>query len=364
MVIDADGHLFETEAVFEKYMAAAFRPYRPRLITDDEGHSFWVADGSTRYRRPGQPGARNPGTAAPPGGKVGSSRRASAGSQVLSNVAERLTDLDKENIDVQYLYPSYLLHINSWTDGVLGNEVCRAYNTWLADVCREAPDRLKGVGLVCLADPAGAAGEVPRMRELGLSAVMVNGTVGSRALAHPEHETFFAAADAAALPVAVHFSYEFPGVSDLFTHFFPTRVLAGLFPIMAGFTSVLCTGLMDRHPHLRFAFLEGGCNWVASFVERMDEHYESPAYGASEVISQRPRELLDSGRIFFGCEGNEPGLGRVAEEIGEDKLLYSSDYPHGDRTEGTVALLRRRDDLSEAAKTRILEDNARQFYGE
>ena len=162
----------------------------------------------------------------------------------------------------------------------------------------------------------------------------------------------------------MHFSYEFPGVSDLFADFFPTRVLAGMFPIMAGFTSVLCTGLMDRYPRLRFAFLEGGCNWAASFVERMDEHYESPAYRAAEVISQKPRELLDSGRIFFGCEGNEPGLGKVIEEIGEDKLLYSSDYPHGDRTDGTVALLRQRSDVSESAKTGILEENARNFYGE
>lgn len=40
MVIDADGHLFETEAVFEKYMDPGFRAYQPRLITDDEGHSF------------------------------------------------------------------------------------------------------------------------------------------------------------------------------------------------------------------------------------------------------------------------------------------------------------------------------------
>lgn len=85
---------------------------------------------------------------------------------------------------------------------------------------------------------------------------------------------------------------------------------------------------------------------------------------AAEVISQRPRESLDSGRIFFGCEGNEPGLARVVEEVGEDKLLYSSDYPHGDRTEGTVSLLRQRDDLSESAKIRILEENARSFYGE
>ncbi|MEE9549895.1 MAG: hypothetical protein V3W08_05795, partial [Candidatus Binatia bacterium] len=147
MVIDADGHLFETEEVFERYMEPSLRKYRPRLIVDDEGNNFWVVNGSTRYRRPGIPGAFSPGTAAPPGGQVAKSRRASVGSQTLANIEERLQDLDKEKIDLQFLYPSFLLHINSWTDGLLGNGVCLAYNSWLAKVCAEAPDRLKGVGV-------------------------------------------------------------------------------------------------------------------------------------------------------------------------------------------------------------------------
>jgi hypothetical protein len=57
MTIDADGHLFETEEVFEKYMEPPLRSYRPRLIADDEGHTFWVMDGRTRYRRP--PGGKS-----------------------------------------------------------------------------------------------------------------------------------------------------------------------------------------------------------------------------------------------------------------------------------------------------------------
>ena len=67
-------------------------------------------------------------------------------------------------------------------------------------------------------------------------AVMINGTVGEKRLDHPEHDAFFAEADRLRIPVAVHFSLEFPGVTDLFPHFFPTRVLAGVFPVMAGLT--------------------------------------------------------------------------------------------------------------------------------
>ena len=363
MIIDADGHLFETEEVFEKYMEPSLRKYRPRLIADDEGHNFWVMDGQTRYRRPKTPGAFNPGSAAPPGGELAKFRRASFGSQTLSNIDERLDDLDKEGIDVQFLFPSFLLHVNSWDDGVLGNGVCHAYNTWLGKVCGAAPDRWIGVGLVGRQDPAGAAREVSHLKEMGLTAVMINGTVGEKRLDHPDHDAFFAQADRLRVPVAVHFSLEFPGVTDLFPHFFPTRVLAGVFPVMAGLTSVLCTGLLDRYPNLRFAFLEGGCNWVASYTERMDNHFENPRYNARQLISRPPSEYLRSGRIFFGCEGDESYLGRVVSEIGEDLLMFSSDYPHADRTEGTARLLSGRSDLSISAKKKILEENAQRFYG-
>lgn len=362
MIIDADGHLFETEEIFEKYMEPPLRNYRPRLVRDDDGHNFWVVDGSTRYQRPSIPGAFNPGTAAPPGGELAKHRRASVGSQTLASVKERLKDLDSEGIDVQYLYPSFLLHINSWEDGVLANGVCRAYNTWLAKVCSEAPDRLKGVGVACLRDPGGAAREVAHIKELGLAAIMVNGTVGSRRLDGDEHEAFFAEANRLRLPIAVHFSFEFPGVRELFPHFFPARVLAGIFPIMAGFTSVICTGLMELYPNLRFAFLEGGANWVASYVERMNDHFENPRYNARQLICRPPSDYFNSGRIFLGCEGNEACLGRIIKEIGGDKLMYSSDFPHADRTEGTARYLERRDDISATAKKRLLVENARRFY--
>ena len=363
MVIDADGHLFETEEIFEKYMEPHLRPYRPRLIADDEGHNFWVVEGSTSYRRPPIPGAFSPGTGAPPGGTVAKHRRAPVGSQTLSSIKERLEDLDKEGIDVQYLYPSFLLHINSWQDGVLGNGVCHAYNIWLAKVCAQAPDRLKGVGVVCLRDPEGATREVKLIKELGLAAMMINGIVGSKSLDDPHHEPFFAEADRLRLPIAVHFSFDLSTTRELFAHLFPFRVLGGIFPIMAGFTSVICCGLLERYPNLRFAFLEGGCNWVASYLERMEDHFENPRYNARQLISRPPSEYLNSGRIFFGCEGNETSLPRIVQDIGAEKLLFSSDYPHADRTEGTARFLKERSDLSDSAKKKILEENAKQFYG-
>ena len=363
MIIDADGHFFETEEIFANHMEPALRNYRPRLLADDQGHNFWVVDGQTSYKRPPVTGAGAPGTAAPPGAALQSARRATPGSQTLSNLEERLADLDRENIDMQFIYPSFLLHVNAWPDGVLAMAVCRAYNTWLAEVCALAPDRLKAVGVVSLQDPDGAAKEVRRLAEMGIRAVMINGTTGARRLDHPEHDPFFAAANQVRMPVAVHFSLQFPVVDKLFEHHFPNRVLAGILPIMAGLTSVLCSGLLDRYENLKFAFLEGGISWVPAHVERMDDHFENPRYGARDLIQHPPSEYLNTGRIFFGCEGNEPFLPRVVEEVGENLFMFSSDYPHADRTQGTARYLRDRDDMPTAMRRKLLEENARRFYG-
>lgn len=362
MIIDGDGHFFETEEIFEKYMEPGLRNYRPRLLTDEEGHNFWIVDGQTAYKRPTIKGAGAPGTAAPPGRALQSARRASPGSQTLTNLKERLEDLDRELIDVQFIYPSFLLHVNSWPDGILAMGVCRAYNTWLAEACNKAPDRLKAVGVVSLQDAQGAAKELFRLRDLGVNAVMINGTAGAKRLDHPDHEVFFAQADRLKMPVAVHFSLQFPVVDKLFEHHFPNRVLAGILPIMAGLTSVLCSGLLDRYSNLKFAFLEGGISWVPAHVERMDDHFENPRYGARDLIRHPPSDYLKTGRIFFGCEGNEPVLGRVVEEVGEDLFMFSSDYPHADRTEGTARMLRDRDDLPAPVRKKLLEGNSRNFY--
>ena len=216
--------------------------------------------------------------------------------------------------------------------------------------------------MVSLQDPEGAARELVRIKELGMSSVMINGTAGTKRLDHPDHDPFFTEADRLKLPIAVHFSLQFPVVDRLFEHHFPNRVLAGIFPMMAGLTSVLCSGLLDRYKNLKFAFLEGGISWVPAHVERMNDHFENPRYGARDLIRNPPGDYLKSGRIFFGCEGNESFLERVVKEVGEDVFIYSSDYPHADRTEGTAVYLKERDDISPMVRAKLLEDNARRFY--
>ena len=102
---------------------------------------------------------------------------------------------------------------------------------------------------------------------------------------------------------------------------------------------------------------------MPAHIERMDDHFENPRYGAKDLLSHPPSDYLKAGRIFFGCEGNESFLGRVVEAVGEDLFIYSSDYPHADRTEGTARFLRDRDDLPATVRKKLLDENSRKFYG-
>jgi predicted TIM-barrel fold metal-dependent hydrolase len=72
---------------------------------------------------------------------------------------------------------------------------------------------------------------------------------------------------------------------------------------------------------------------------------------------------LKSRRIIFGCEGNESSLGKIIAEVGEDLFMFSSDYPHADRTEGTAAILNGRADIATPVRQKLLAENVRHFYG-
>ncbi|MGH7887190.1 MAG: amidohydrolase family protein [Candidatus Binatia bacterium] len=77
---------------------------------------------------------------------------------------------------------------------------------------------------------------------------------------------------------------------------------------------------------------------------------------------------LDNDRVRDGRRAQtEPfahALPYVIENFGADKILFASDYSHWDGLfPNAVSTLRKRTDISENAKQKILTDNAKRFYG-
>ena len=123
-------------------------------------------------------------------------------------------------------------------------------------------------------------------------------------------------------------------------------------------------GIAERFPRLRVAFLECGVGWVPYWLERMDEEWEKRGAVEAPLCRERPSDYVQNGRWYFATEPEEHMLPYVLDLIGEDKVLFASDYPHWDGMfPNVVSTIRERSDISQQAKEMILGGNARTFYG-
>jgi predicted TIM-barrel fold metal-dependent hydrolase len=99
----------------------------------------------------------------------------------------------------------------------------------------------------------------------------------------------------------------------------------GAMRFMAGF---LAGGILDRYPGLRLCVLECGFGWLPFWVRRMDEQVSY--VGRTAKLKLLPSEQFAAGRVFCNIEAHEhePMFNMVTAAIGEDCLMFGSDYPH------------------------------------
>jgi hypothetical protein len=95
----------------------------------------------------------------------------------------------------------------------------------------------------------------------------------------------------------------------------------------------------------------------------MHEHFEKRADLVPEMKSD-PRALLERGQCYFSFEAEEPLLVTCVEQLGDNWLVYSSDYPHWDSDfPGTVAEVRRLTaSLGDDVTAKLLGTNAKALY--
>jgi len=81
------------------------------------------------------------------------------------------------------------------------------------------------------------------------------------------------------------------------------------------------------------------------------------------LIDRKPSEYFRAS-CFISCESGEAMLPYVVQELGDDNLLYASDYYHWDCSfPDTVKKLAERSDVAEKTKKKIFTDNPARLYG-
>lgn len=368
LVIDADGHVIEEGINWQERLDVSFRERAPQIYRDFrnrprilmEGRVWPIVDG---------PGLGNPGIFSENWSMENRYRKG------MRDPTARLEDMDFEGIDVAVLFGTLIgLAAANIADPGLANAICRAYNDWLAEFCAREPTRLKGVALLPLQDVGLAVAELERATgKLAMPTAMLPTNVHGKNLDHPDFYPLYDAVQELGVPLCCHAGVGhngMPGVygtqnagSERFDVYFYTHAVSFPFEQMIAMISLIGGGIMDLYPRLRFAFMEAGAGWLPYWAERMDEHFEMLRPQVPK-LKRLPSEHIGGGRIFVSCDPDEKMLPQVLELVGEDVVIYASDYCHWDsRFPDSVRLIADRNNLAEKAKRKILGENALRFFG-
>lgn len=363
-IIDADAHVEEGERTWD-FLAEEFRARRPRPIVLENVpylngiDAAWLVDGRLTHRPFGR-GAN--ATMTPPISALARRKTYSIGSQDLTDVPARLRDMDRDGVDIQVIFPSAFNRPLA-EDSRLETALHRAYNTWMATVARQSPDRLKWVAVMPLQEPEAAVAEVNRVRELGASGALVYPLMGGRKLDDPAFYPFYAELSRLDLPLCIHVGWYFQPLTDLYDNMYMAVCSSIAIPMFIAFVSIVGGDVLARFPDLRVGIFEAGVSWIHYWTERLDHFYEVHKDRGGWVPSRRPSTWVKEKRRYFTFEAEERLLPDVIDFIGETQLMLSTDAPHAEQRDRAAVELWERPDISSEAKRKISSANAQRFFG-
>ena len=366
-LIDAELHVMEPVDLWERYIDPEFKDRAPRRLSERRWDIRTVVEGEvmasmTEYNYP----AMNPAE------ENALAERYAEEIAANFDPASQIKAMDNEGLDLAVLYPTSGMYITAKNgmDPRFAEAACRAYNNWLYDYIQEAdPQRVFGAAALSPHDVESAVVEAKRaVEKLSFKAIFLRPNMyNGRPWHDPDYDPLWAAAQDLAVPIGFHETTgsrmpatgadRFPddlGIAHIATH--PIEQMMACMDVIMG-------GVMERFPRLQFAFLEGQCSWLPFWLNRMDDHYEwRSGCGEMQHLTIKPSEYFQR-QGYAAVEVDEEFVSHVVETVGDDRLVTTSDYPHGDAKypEGMNQFMKL--PLSDSSKKKILWDNPARLYG-
>lgn len=254
----------------------------------------------------------------------------------------RLADMDADGIEAEVCFPTVPGMAGSLfiaaKDKELALRCLQAYNDWLADTwCAADPRRLVGQVILPLWDVSIAVDELERGVGRGLRALSFPNdpeSLGLPGLADPHWDPLWTAVEAAGLPVTLHIASGAmrgalpldPGAgapAEVFITIAPTTNFVVL-------STLLFSGVLARHPGLRFLSVEGGIGWIPYLLQRADETFHKHRHWTKPRIAEPPSFYFR--RQLFANFLDDPVGIACRHAIGVDNVMFETDYPHSDTT--------------------------------
>lgn len=247
-----------------------------------------------------------------------------------------------------------------------GAALAHAVNDWQIARWLAPEARLRGSVVVTQEDPEAAIAEI-ELRATDPRFVQV--MVPPRSLepvGRKRYWPIYEAAVAAGRPVAMHIGgiNGYPSAFGGYHSYYIEEQHNNVQCMQGALTSLVMEGVFERYPKLRVVLVEGGIAWLPALKWRLDKHWKRLRAEAPH-LKRLPSEYIRESVYFTTQPLDEPQvdkhLAETFEEVGCDRILFSTDYPHWDFDEPPFVLSKLK--LPREKLDRIFSGNARELYG-
>jgi predicted TIM-barrel fold metal-dependent hydrolase len=330
-LISVDDHLVEPPHLFEGRLPTKFADRAPRVIETSEGNQAWLLDGLVLPEI-----AINAVAGRPVEEQFVEPMRFDAVRRGTWDIAARIADMDLDGVYASLNFPSALgfggVRLTMLDDAEFVLALVRAYNDWhLDEWAGFRPDRIIPCQLPYLLDAQVAADEVRANAARGYHTITfpdLTHLVGLPSLSTDHWDPLWAACEETGTVVSIHAcSGGMANKVDPNTTVSSLGVFFGVAQSIQPAIEWIYAGIPERFPGLKICLSEGGIGWVVGLMDRFE--HESARNIPGRWQHGTPKELLQ--RNFVFCMLDDPTtLQRLRHEIGVERILLETDYPHSD----------------------------------
>lgn len=369
-IIDCDSHVMEPADLWQNYLEEKYRDRAIRIEVEDGSERLLIAEQTVL-----------PGGLAGLGGANLDRREIFSGKFTYADGCPdasydgnaRLRLLDEWGVDGCVVFPTIGILPIPTDDLDLINAYFRAYNNWQADFQQASTTRIVPIAVVNWRDVDSAAQELERCLKMGFKGLFVPPEVidGNRPGA-PHFDPLWRQLAEANLPGCLHVIVRFSGSAVPFSQWHQVQPSVGPTfgfglgapgQMIPALSAMVLEGLFDRFPTLKVASVEAGCGWAAYLMDRLDEKHALLGALAPKPLDLKPSEYVQR-NCYFVAEPEERTIGAMLDLVGEDKIVWGSDFPHIDSTLEAPNLIRESiAPLSAERQAAVLGDNACKLFG-
>ena len=250
-------------------------------------------------------------------------------------------------------------------DGDAACEMLRIYNDWLHDFCSHHPQRLIGLANVPSHDITAAVAEVKRAAARGVRGIDVANRPDMVPLYDESYEPLWQIAHETKIPLHFH---TIGGRSPDYTKMTPKIARRAFATHITGFQmhmsymliQLMFSGALERYPDLKVVIGEAGLGWIPYVLEHMDLEWEDQFKDLD--LKMKPSEYWHR-QCYATYQTDLVGI-KLLKELGEDNVMWGSDYPHPDGIwpDSRDFIKRELSEVAPATRRKVICDNAAKLY--